>query len=206
MIEDHEVSHLQSAVFEDLIEKHHRPLQVMVPSDAEQLIGLLEQYGFRLRRKCYEMNVCSADLNNPHSIDFTALSETRRGSREWAECAERMYAYYADTHMSINPLTATRADFDDILPDTVLYIMTDNQIDSAAFIEGNEIAYLFSRTQDRFSYFADLLLSYMFSKYDRIVFEADNSDWAATRLKEMFFVLPRTSYDTYIKPVKESGV
>lgn len=205
-IEDHEISHLQSTVFEELIEKHHRPLQVMVPSDAEQLIGILEQSGFRLRRKCYEMDVCAADLISHHSIDFTALSEARKGTPDWAECAEMMYAYYAETHKQINPLTATRADFDEILPDTVLYITTDDPIDAAAFIEGNEIVYLFSHTKDSFFYFADLLLSYMFSKYDRIIFEADDSDWAATGLKEMFFVLPMTSYNTYIKPVKESSI
>ena len=205
-IEDHEVPRLQSAVFEELIEKHHKPLQVMVPSDAEQLIGILEQSGFRLRRKCYEMDVCPADLIGRHSVDFTELSEAWRGTPDWAECAEMMYAYYAETHAPINPLTAARAQFDEVLPDTVLYMTTDGRIDSAAFIEDNEICYLFSNTRDNFCYFADLLLSCMFSRFDRIVFEADDADWAAARLKEMFFVLPGTSYDTYIKPVKETCV
>ena len=201
-IEDHDVPRLQSVVFEDLIKKHRKPLQIMVPSDAEQLIGILEQCGFGLKRKCYEIDVCSADLISPLSNDFTALSEARRGAADYEECAGMIYAYYADTHAPINPLTATRADFDEILPDTVLYITKDDQINSAAFIDGNEISYIFSYTQDGFFQFADSLLSYMFGKFDRIVFEADDSDWAATRLKEMFFVLLGTSYDTYIKPVK----
>ncbi len=205
-IDDHEVPHLQSIVFEELIEKHREPLQIMVPSDAEHLIGILEQSGFVLKRRCYEMDVCSADLISPLSNDFTALSEARRGAADYEECAGMMYAYYAATHASINPLTATRADFDEMLPDTVLYITKDDQINSAAFIDGNEIAYIFSYTQDSFFQFADSLLSYMFGRFDRIVFEADDSDWAATRLKEMFFVLPGISYDTYIKPVRESGV
>lgn len=198
-IEDREVPHLQSAVFEKLIEKHRKPLQVMVPSDAEQLIGSLERSGFKLKRRCYEMDVCSADLIMPHSTDFTVLSEARRGTPEYTECAGMMYAYYADTHAPINPLTATRADFEEILPDTVLYFKTDGRIDSAAFIDGNEIAYIFSYTKDGFFRFADPLLAYMFGKFDRIVFEADDSDWAATRLKEMFFASPGSSYDTYIK-------
>ena len=173
----------------------------MVPSDAEQLIGILERSGFRLRRKCYEMDVCQADRISRHSTDFSALREARRGTPDWAKCAEMMYAYYAETHRPINPLTAARQDFDELLPDTVLYIATDDRIDAGAFIEGNEIAYLFPNTKDSFYCFADLLLSYMFSKFDRIIFEADDSDRAATELKEMFSVSPGTSYDTYIKPV-----
>lgn len=199
-IEDHEAAFLQSDAFEELIEKHRMPLQVMVPSDAESIIGLLERSGFRLKRKCYEMDVCAADLVMPYSTDCAALSEARRGTPDYAECAGLMYAYYADTHRQINPLTAAPADFDELLPDTVLYSRTDRQIESAAFIEGNEIAYLFSYAKDRFSRFADSLLACMFARYDRIVFEADDCDWAATRFKEMFSYRPGSSYDTYIKP------
>lgn len=205
-IEEQEVPHLQSTVFEALIEKYRKPLQIMVPSDAERLIGILEQCGFGLKRKCYEIDVCPADLVRPLSNDYSALSEARRGAARYEECAGRMYAWYADTHAPISPLTAARADFDEMLPDTVLYMTKDEQIHSAAFLDGNEIAYVFSDAQDSFFQFADSLLSYMFGKYDRIVFEADDTDRAATGLKEMFLVSPGTSYDTYIKPVKEPGV
>lgn len=198
-IEDSEVPHLYSAMFEELIEKHREPLQIMVSSDAEQLIGILEQSGFQLKRKCYEMDVCIANLAMPRVTDFTVLSEARRGSLVYAEIAEMMYAYYADTHVAINPLTATLEEFDEMLPNIVLYSKTSNKVDSAAFIDDNEIAYVFSYTKEHFFHFAGCLLAYMFSKFDRIVFESDDSDWCATMLKEMFSVSPELSYDMYIK-------
>ncbi len=198
-IEAYEVPDLPCAVFEELLEKHRKPLQVMVSSDNEQLVGILRRSGFVLKRKCYEMDVREADLVTPLSNVFPAVAEARRGTPEYAECAGKMYHYYADTHAAINPLTAARADFEEMLPDTVLYARTDDRIDSAAFVDGGEIAYVFSYRRDVFLLFADSLLANMFGRSERVFFEADDSDWAATKLKELFSVSPGVSYDTYIK-------
>ena len=198
-IDAREVPSLQSSVFEDLVKKHNMPLQAMVRSDDARLIGLLERSGFVLKRKCYEMDVSAADLTVPLPTGLPEVSEARKGTPEYAECAQMMYVCYRQSHAAVNPLTASTADFIDALPETVLYSADNGRIDAGAFIEGSEIAYLFSSGEPGFLRFAGSLLTYMFGKYDRIEFEADDTDRAATRLREMFSVVPGSSCDTYVK-------
>ena len=198
-IDAQEVPSLRRSVFDDLIREHGRPLQVMVPSDDAPLTELLVRAGFVLKRKCFEMDVSAADLALPLPESFPAISETRKGTPEYTECAERMYEYYSQTHAEVNPLTAPMADFIEALPETVLYSTGNGTIDAAAFIEDNEIAYVFSADEAVFLRFAGSLLTYMFRRFDRILFEADDTDPAATSLKEMFSAVPGSSFDTYIR-------
>jgi hypothetical protein len=70
---------------------------------------------------------------------------------------------------------------------------------AGAFVEENEIAYVFSDPGADFGRFADALLSVMFDRFLRIEFEADDTDPAATLLRNRFSVEPSEHFDTYIK-------
>ena len=198
-IDEKEVPFLEKSVFEALIREYGRPLQVMLSSDNKRLIAILEEAGFVLKRKCFEMEVGPADLIDPLPDCPPALSEARKGTPAYAACAEMLFKYYSDTHAAVSPLTASMEEFADTLPETVLYSATEDGMTAAAFIEDNEIAYLVSKDADGFRRFAEKLLATLFSRYDRIVFEADDTDRTAIELKELFTAAPEPSWDTYIK-------
>jgi len=198
-IDDDEAGKVQVSQFEKLFNEQRKPLQTAVLSNDCKLIKLLKDSGFILKRKCYETDVSASDLKFPPANHPHQLIETRKGTDDYAICAEMMYEYYSDTHFAVNPLTASRSEFYDILPANAIYSMTGNIIDSAAFIEDNEIAYLCSCNKIGFSEFAQSLLIYMFGKFDRIFFEADDTDWAATELRNMFSIENIISRDTYVK-------
>ena len=198
-IDDNEVEKIQVSQFEKLFDEKRKPLQIMVLSNDYKLIDLLKESGFLLKRKCYETVVTTSDLKFPLENHSRQLIETHKGMDDYATCAEMMYEYYSDTHFSVNPLTASLSEFCDILPTIAIYSIEDDVIDSAAFIEDNEIVYLCSCNIIGFSEFAQSLLIYMFGKFDCIVFEADDTDWAATQLRNMFSIENKISYDTYIK-------
>lgn len=194
-ITDHDVGAVSASTFIELRAKYHMPLQVMVSSDAEKVIGLLLCSGFVLKRRCYEMDVGPSDLLSPLPKTTERLHIAAKGSPAYASCAAMLYAYYQDAHAAVNPLTATPEAFVEKLPDTALYTDT-----AAAFVEGNEIAYLCASSRDAFPAFAAALLSHMFAGHDRLVFEADDTDWAATELRGMFRPGAETTFTTYVMP------
>ena len=198
-ITEQEAGHLDIAAFEKLIDEHRKPLQIIVPVDATKTIRLLVKVGFALKRRCYEMDVRASDLRTPLSAPVERLVAAHRGTLAYAECARRMYAYYAETHLSVNPLTASLQAFAKKLPPDAYYWTAGGAIHAAAFVESNEIAYLWARDRQTFQAFAPALLFELFSRYDRITFEADDTDWVATELKDMFSAADSSRYDTYIK-------
>lgn len=198
-IEEAELERMDSSVFDELIMRSNKPLQIVLSSDETRLIGFLRCAGFELKRCCYEMDVESSDLAAPLQLCPEALFEAQRGTPEYLICAEKMYLHYCRTHLSVSPLTASPDEFAALLPEKALYSVSENGIEAGAFIEGNEIAYLFPALGERFDLFARAVLSHMFKEWDRIVFEADDTDPAAMRLKGMFSSAPAARYDTYIK-------
>lgn len=184
---------------EDLFQKNKRPLQTSVSSDESECIRLLLESGFLLKRKCYEMNVCRSDLLLPLEKNPSELLKAEKGSETYAACAEMIFRYYAVTHASINPLTASFEEFTNILPSTAVYTKTNGVIAAVAFTEKNEIAYLASDSPKDLPSFLGTLLARMFMKYDRIFFEADDVDPTAMTLMNMFSKKPLVSFDTYIK-------
>lgn len=198
-IEDYEADNIQVSQFEELIAKYNKPLQIIVPSNSVQLISLLKEAGFLLKRKCYEMHVGASDLNLPLPNHLQKMIDTQKSMQDYTKCAELMYHYYCDAHAPINPMTASKSEFYELLPDVAVYSVADDIINAAAFIEENEIAYVCTNNRMAFSEFAQSLLSYMFNKHKRIFFEADDTDWAATRLRAMFSISNTFSYDTYVK-------
>ena len=186
---------IDPSVFQALMKEYSCPLQVMVPSQSEGLVSLLTDSGFQVMRRCYEVEASKRDLLSCLPPFVTELPSAQKGSAEYAVCAKMMFDHYTETHAKVNPLTASLDEFVDSLPAVVAY---DPERSAAAFLEGNEIAYVCSRRRDEFSVFAQRLLACLFNRYDRICFEADDTDWAAMALKSMFSTKPDPSFDTYV--------
>lgn len=198
-IENSEISKLEKQNFDKLIAHYNKPLQVGVYSDNCELIDLLTKSGFSLKRKCYELEVSKSDLKSPLENEIEDLFETRSGQLEYEYCCKMLYDYYAKTHYNVSPLTANLDDFIDRIPQTVIYSKSKDHIDYCAFVEENEIAYLASFSEDNSKSFLNSLLSYMFSKYKYIFFEADDTDWLATQLRKMFKINNHITFDSYVR-------
>ena len=197
-IEDYEVDEIQSSDFEKIINEYHKPLQVMVSSSDRRLGCLLTQSGFQLMRRSFKVKFSASDMIVALSAKHQILTESVKGEKDYFECAEIMYCFYRKTHYDVNPLTASLEEFMDVLPATVLY-SREGCIEAAAFVENNEIAYMCANNLEAFGNFAPSLLDYMFGINKNIIFEADDTDWVATKLREMFVHKNEESCDTYVK-------
>lgn len=197
-IDDFEVDKIQSSEFEKVMYEYQKPLQVMVKSSNRQLVQLLNKSGFQLKRRCYEVEVSESDLITL-ATQLHIIFKSVKGSEEYFECAKDMFLYYKKTHALVNPLTASLEEFMDVLPVDVVYFKEINKIEAAAFIENNEIAYIYANNTDSFEKFAGALINYLFGLNKTIYFEADDTDWVATKLRNKFLVENKESYDTYIK-------
>lgn len=178
-----------------------KTLQCMTSSTNEQVISVLDFMGFCCVRKCYELEVSAHDLveisecNNENILCFT-----NEKTIEYDVCAYQMYQYYQQTHQPINPLTSTFEQFVDMLPNQVCYYLTGGEVTHVAFIEDNEIAYVYSNHLVSFKQFALQLVQWLFKKYDTICFEVDNVDDVAMLLKSLFKDCASSeTYDTYIR-------
>lgn len=85
-------------------------------------------------------------------------------------------------HQAINPLTASFEEFVEILPNEVYFVDEKN----FAFVEDNEIAYVLCEETSAGDDFLLVLCHALFCKYETIVFEADDVDPIAMRLKNKF--------------------
>lgn len=191
---------LQPAVSEELWHKIKeiagRPLQVMVDSSDEAMIRFLSAGGFQCRRKCYEVDACAADyIGSKINLPLFPCSA---GDPAYESCCRMMYCQYLKLHEPINPWTGDFAAFCDRLPQAAVYAKNESAIESAAFLDGNEIAYVCSLDKQHFFLFAQSLLSAMFNKYDRISFECDDCDWTAMTLKNFFVNQGDACFCTYL--------
>ena len=200
-IENSEISTIND--FDHLLDKYKKPLQVGVDSDNYKLIDLLVRNDFILKRKCYEVEATKDDLKYP--IKKADVCQCQCGSLEYKKCCQILYEYYALVHYDISPLTASFDDFVSTIPKDALYIERDGEITICAFVEENEIAYLANSKSDSKirRAFLNALLTFLFDKYQYIFFEADDTDYFATELKDMFDINIKSSYDTYIKYYKK---
>ena len=105
-------------------------------------------------------------------------------------------------HKDINPWTAEYEAFYTELPETVYFNENTNGIENFAFIEENEIAYIYGN-DETFISFAEKLVSALFEKYKTVCFESDNCDSVAMNLKSLFRVNNKPSYDTYVYSSKK---
>ncbi len=184
-------------IFDKIIRLEDKPLQIMLNACDKEKLAFIKSGGFVLKRKCYDIAVTIDDLIYK-SNQKVALNCCQYGSAEYKQCARLMYHHYKKTHQKINPLTACYDDFVSVLPKTAFYQKYNYKINSAIFIEGNEIAYIYLSDAENALDFTYAVSQALFNKYSRIVFECDHVDDSAIRLASMFKVNLNRSYHTYI--------
>ncbi len=187
---------ISAELFENLFQMTQRPLQAMVHSGNTQITSFLTAGGFVLKRKCYEVEATKEDWVGTGVP--APLCSAHEGDEIYDLCCKLMHERYKDTHKDINPWTAGLSDFRENLPSDVLYELDGDTIVNLAFIEDNEIAYVYSANSARFSGFAVALVNNLFAEYETVFFESDDCDWVAMRLRGMFVNQEEMSFDTYV--------
>lgn len=187
---------VSAELFEQLHRMEQRPLQAMVDSTDRQTADFLTAGGFVCKRKCYEVEARKTDWLG--TAPPTMLLFTHKGTAEYETCCRMLYDHYVQTHSSINPWTAGYLFFLEALPGEVLYDTADGEIVNFAFVEDNEIAYLYSSTPSLLPAFAAALTEEIFSAHETVCFESDDCDPIAMKLRSMFANQSERSFDTYI--------
>ena len=185
-------------VFKLISQTEKSPLQAMVSSDEKQKTELLSSNGFKKVRVCHEIEVTKNELKNDRPLESNKLLKTPRGQSEYIICCKLLFDHYKETHESINPLSASFESFIDDIPSDVLYAKDKDGIKHAAFIEESDVAYICSNDKATIEGFAHAVVNMMFSSNDNIYFEADDVDWCAMALKNIFTVEPSITFDTWI--------
>lgn len=187
---------ISAELFKKLAQMIQRPLQVMVNSDNPQIASILTAGGFVLKRRCYEVEATKEDWIGTGTP--VSLCSAHEGDEVYDLCCKLMYERYTDTHKDINPWTAELIDFRNQLPSDVLCEADGDAIVNLAFVEENEIAYVYSTDPSRFSRFAAALVNNLFAEYETVFFESDDRDWVAMRLRGIFTNQEETSFNTYV--------
>lgn len=174
-----------------------RPLQAMVSTKECDVVRLLQKSGFERKRRCSEMKVRKTDLKRKLRRS-TCIQEGHTGEKRYEDCSYFLYQYYQKTHESVSPLTAPYEVFRQRLPEQVFFPCSADTISCAAFVDGNELAYVCAENRAVFSAFIEEVLSRMFDACSELCFEADDTDWAASALKDLFSCEAENCYDTYV--------
>lgn len=162
--------------FRDLADSYGTPLQLMLDGKDALKRDFVSKNGFKLMRTCYSCEFSLTDLcHAPSHAKIKKSVKNRDFSWDY-------YIYYKKTQQAINPLTASFEDFMKILPNEVYYFDNNN----FAFVEDNEIAYVFAEESLIGEDFLLALCHAIFHNYETIVFEADDVDPIAMRLKNNF--------------------
>lgn len=187
-----------ASIFQKIADEKKCPLQAMIASSEAQKANFLKEKGFKKVRVCYEVEAENNDLVAVESFQQMTIFKASRGDADYISCCKMLFEYYKATHESINPLTSPFEDFIELLPDEVFYAKDNDMIQHVAFLEGDEIAYVSSIDEKTFARFAFTIVNVLFEMYPSIVFEADNNDWAALTLKNLFNVASTVTFDTWI--------
>ena len=178
-------------------QKEEKRFQIMCDSSEAELIRFIEAAGFACKRKCYELEVAESAWKKEQKF-LAEIQQYKAGAAEYETACELLYYQYAIKHEAINPLTASYTDFLQALPKQIYAETSDNQIQNFAFVEENEIAYVGSVNTDTYPLFLASLVKQLFSEYDTICFEADDTDRDTMQLKDMFETEEEESFNTYI--------
>ena len=187
-----------SAIFHAISDEKKCPLQAMIASSETKKAHFLEAQGFKKVRECHELQVEKDDLIPRKSFQQMKILKANRGDADYLACCELLFEYYQVAHEAINPLTSPLEDFIALIPDEVLYVKNNDEIQHAAFVEDEEIAYVSSIDEKTFVRFALTVVNMLFEVYPSINFEADNTDWATMALKNLFDVENTETFDTWI--------
>ena len=189
---------VNSDILDNLCSYFGKPIQIVISSDRKDITNLLENLGFERKRACYEVEVSKDEYCLCEKDDGIKLITAHKGSKEFMACADLMLERYMKTHLEINPWTGKRNDFLNILPEKVIYEKKDDSIENLAFIENEEIAYVFGKDIDSFRKFSSNLIFNLFEKCKNIYFEADDCDEFAMELKKLFNIGDGVTWDTYV--------
>lgn len=184
-------------VFEEFAGHLDKPLQVMISSEEAMKIEVLKTAGFVCKRKCYEIEAKRQDYIGGNGEGEVLYSFT--GEVVYDRCCELMLDRYVMTHKDISPWTGNKEDFFAELPECVAYACVGGEPTCFAFVEGDEVAYVYGENAQIFRKFAETLVTDLFQKYEVITFEADDCDEIAMELKNMFVNQSEESFDTYIR-------
>lgn len=169
--------------FKAISEENYAPLQMMIDGDDTKKKDFIEENGFKRVRTCYGMSVKKDDLIKKETAKIN-LFLAKEGDEKYFELAKIYFEYYKKTHESINPLTVDFDEFKNILTKDVYY--NDEDGIALAFVEDNELAYVYASDLDKADEFFYSLCEKLFNYYEEIFFEADDVDESAMRLKNIF--------------------
>ena len=189
---------LNSELLNKLSNYFGKPIQIMISSERKDVTNVLKNLGFECKRVCYEVEVGKEDCCVYEKYDEIKLITAYKGSKEFIACADLMLERYMKIHLKINPWTGKKTDFFDILPGKVVYERNDGIIENLAFVENEEIAYVFGKDIDSFRKFSSNLIFNLFEKCKNIYFEADDCDEFAMELKKLFNIGDGVTWDTYV--------
>lgn len=189
---------VNSELLDKLSSYFGKPIQIMISSERKDATDMLKNLGFERKRVCYEIEVGKEDYSIYEKDDEIKLITAHKGSKEFEACADLMLERYKKTHLDINPWTGKRSDFFNILPEKVVYEKKDDSIENLAFIENEEVAYVFGKNVDLFRKFSSSLILKLFEKYENIYLEADDCDEFAMELKKLSGKDYDVTWDTYI--------
>ena len=189
---------LASRIFCLLTEKVNRGFQVMIASNQLDEIAFLTSAGFICKRKCYEIEVQQTDFATQEELPNLLIAS--KDSKPFQTCAHLQLEHYKKCHQAISPWTASEQEFLLSLPETVYYEEEGGNILACAFLDKEEIAYVYGKDTQTFQAFLPKLLYHAFKRYPRLTFEVDDCDEIAMELGKPFIHPTTESWNTYILP------
>ncbi len=184
-------------IFDEIKKSENKKLQIMIDSREIEKISFIEKAGFICMRKSYELSLSTNDLKYKNSRDISIV-KANAGSDKYKECSKMLYKHYQKTHETINTLSLEVDEFMDLIPSEVYYYLEEDSIGGVAFIEENEIAYICLLGEHSLD-FAYGIVSKVFDKYSKLLFECDDVDSSAMEFTSMFKVDFTNSHNTYVK-------
>lgn len=178
-----DMKNINTDTFKSMSEENHAPLQMMVDSSETKKKNFIKKHGFKRMRTCYSLVVSKDDMLSK-KIARTNLLFAKEGEAIYDELAKIYFDYYKKKHESVNPLTVDFNEFNKILPNNVYY--NDDAGLQLAFVEDNELAYVFASNPEKADKFYLSVCYKLFDEYREIFFEADDVDESAMRLKNLF--------------------
>ncbi len=177
-----------------------RPLQYTKFSD-QKLHDFLTASDFRRKRRCYEIDVSSADLAAPVR-PAAALHAAEKGSALYDACCKQLYHDYRTIQKAAGLPAESLDNFYAVLPETVFCTLTDSKPIHCAFVTpedfGCTVGSVGSGDLSAFADFAQSLLYELFQKCDRLMMECADDDPAAMQLMGLFNIPMDWSVDTYV--------
>ncbi len=178
-----DIKNINTDTFKDISKENHAPLQMMIDGSETEKRNFIQEHGFKRARVCYSMTVRKSDMLSKDSSELKLL-HAKEGETIYNELAKIYFDYYKKTHDSINPLSVDFDEFKEILTKEVYY--NDERGMNLAFVEDNEIAYVYTSDLDKADEFFKSLCEKLFDDYEEIFFEADDVDQSAMHLKNLF--------------------